>query len=177
MPSHCSPKSTTLLPQLPPHWQLAWQFPGQLASSVPSHCSLGWFTWLSPQVGHWQFGRQAPGHALSFGGSHVSPLFSTPLPHWAPLRKIATGCRSAPGPGRPVTPLIAPALTGGMQNVAARTEFCVPGVPLRTIGSRKQLRRPPVQTWFGLQVPQLPLGGGLQSVSDAQPRKLSVLQN
>jgi hypothetical protein len=27
-----------------------------------------------------------------------------------------------------------------------------------------------------LQLPQLPLGGGLQSVSELQPRKVSVLQ-
>src|SRR5689334_3687774 len=88
-----------------------------------------------------------------------------------------TGSERAPGPGRPPTLFTELLVVGGMQKVAARVAFCVPGAPTRTIGSRKQLRNPPVQIWFGLHVEQLPDGGGLQSVSVLQPRNVSTLQN
>src|SRR5882724_2092609 len=97
-----------------------------------------------------------------------------PSPQVATLRKIRDGCSRAPGPGNPATALIAEAAVGGTQNVAATTEFCVPAMPVRTIGSRKQLRRPPPQTCPGMQSGQL---GGLHSESIEQPRKVSVLQN
>src|SRR4029077_8251543 len=114
---------------------------------------------------------------LSAGGSQVSPVLRTPLPHCAPLSRMWTGSTRAPGPGRPPTLLTELLVVGGMQKVAASVAFWVPGAPTRTIGSRKQLRKPPVQTWFGAHAAQLPLGGGLQSVSAEQPRNFSTLQN
>ena len=44
------------------------------------------------------------------------------------------------GPGSPAVLLMAVAVVAGMQNVAAPTFMVVPGVPTRTIGSRKQRR-------------------------------------
>jgi hypothetical protein len=42
-------------------------------------------------------------------------------------------------------PFTATALAGGIQHVAASTPCCVPAVPVRVIGSRKQLRKSPLQ--------------------------------
>jgi hypothetical protein len=51
---------------------------------------------------------------------------------------------------------------GGRQKVAATIESRVPGVPVRTIGSRKHCRGTASQVWPAVQSSQLPGGGGFE---------------
>jgi hypothetical protein len=89
---------------------------------------------------------------------------------------MRVGSSSAPGPGKPATWFTDWLAVGGMQNVAATTAVCVPGVPWRTIVSRKHCRRPALQVWPLAHEAQFPTGGGLQSSSWMHPRKISMLQ-
>jgi hypothetical protein len=83
VPSHCSPVSRMLLPQIGGgQAQSCPHRPGQAASAVPSHCSAG-SRILSPQSGGGQVqsARHCPGQAASAVPSHCSPASRTLSPH------------------------------------------------------------------------------------------------
>ena len=106
---------------------------------LPSHCSPTSTTLLPHAVLQVQFGRHWPGQAVASLPSHCScGRFFTPSPQY--FASTLFGKRIAPGPGRPAVLLTAGLVVAGMQNVDASTSVLVPGVPVRTIGSRKQRR-------------------------------------